>query len=424
MNIQAQSPHGTDFKMNCAACHTPDGWGIPTEVWENDGPLSPQDLNGTTILTARDTALFNHDFETDFSLLGGHASTDCRLCHQELVFTNTSMDCISCHEDMHRMTVGNDCARCHTVENWLVDNITELHEDNGFPLLGAHAFISCEECHAGESSLEFNRLGNECLNCHLEDYVATTDPHHAAVNFSTNCVDCHDISGFDWSADGIRHDFFPLEKGHDIQDCSKCHVNPDFTGTPTECFACHQMDYESAVNPNHSVLNFNTDCTACHTLDLDWMPAEYMEHDNDFFPIYSGSHQGEWDNCTDCHLNPSNYAEFTCTTCHGKDDTDGEHDDVSGYVYESRACLLCHPTGDEDDNFDHDGLYFPIYSGTHQGEWDNCVDCHTTSGNYALFSCIDCHEHNDPNDLADEHDEVNGYQYVSVKCLECHPNGD
>jgi hypothetical protein len=28
---------------------------------------------------------------------------------------------------------------------------------------------------------------------------------------------------------------------------------------------------------------------------------------------------------------------------------DDEHDDVSGYVYESTECLACHPDGREDD---------------------------------------------------------------------------
>jgi len=74
-------------------------------------------------------------------------------------------------------------------------------------------------------------------------------------------------------------------------------------------------------------------------------------------------------------------------------------------------------------NFDHDKDFFPIYSGEHQGEWNECSDCHI-GGNLNSFSCIDCHEHNDPNDLADEHDDVNGYQYSSPACLQCHPNGD
>ena len=44
--------------------------------------------------------------------------------------------------------------------------------------------------------------------------------------------------------------------------------------------------------------------------------------------------------------------------------------------------------------FDHDGKYFPVYSGSHNGKWNACSDCHTNNSNYAVFSCIACHEHN------------------------------
>lgn len=334
--LQAQNPHGEEFKMNCAACHSSDSWEIPMEAWNFDDPIPP-DQEGEEF--------FNHN-ETAFPLEGGHAATDCRLCHEELIFTTTSMDCISCHTDLHRMTVGNDCVRCHSVDNWLVDNITELHQDEGFPLLGEHAMISCNDCHQSESGLEFNRLGNECINCHIGDFLATTQPNHVDAGYSTECMECHDINAFDWGAN-ILHDFFPLEGGHDI-NCLECHTSGVYEAIPSDCFSCHQDDYLATTSPDHVAQNFGTDCAACHTLDPNWTPA----------------------------------------------------------------------------NFDHDAMYFPIYSGNHANEWNDCVDCHTTPGNYALFSCIDCHEHNDPNDLAGEHDDVNNYQYESNACFECHPNGD
>ncbi len=493
--LWAQSPHGEEFKMNCAACHTSDSWEIPAEFWNFDEPIGPKELLSSSSTLPPDSIRFNHN-ETAFPLEGGHAATDCRLCHEALVFTETNTECIACHTDMHNMTVGSDCARCHSVENWLVDDITEIHQDEGFPLLGMHAQISCNDCHVSETGLQFNRLGNECINCHLGDFLATTEPNHIEAGYSTECIDCHDINAFDWSANNILHDFFPLEKGHDIA-CTECHTSGVFASIPSDCISCHQTDFEAAQNPNHQALNFSTDCRACHTLDHDWMPAEYRQHDADYFPIYSGAHNGEWSECQECHPNPGNYSIFTCTTCHERGETDGDHDDVAGYVYESNACLICHPDGNEEGGFDHnntnfpltgahtsvdcnschtngyagtptdcaachasdfeqttnpnhqqlgfsmdcaschttdpnwmpatfdhDGMYFPIYSGNHKNEWNQCSECHTTPGNYSLFSCIDCHEHNDPNDLADEHDDVNGYEFVSTSCFACHPNGD
>ena len=566
ISAMAQSPHGEDFKMNCAACHTSDSWEISLDNWNFDEPVSPREIDDLAQALPADSIRFNHN-ETAFPLEGGHAATDCRLCHEALVFTETNTECISCHTDLHNMTVGSDCARCHNVENWLVDNITELHQDEGFPLLGAHAQISCNECHVSETGLQFHRLGNDCISCHMGDYLATTQPNHVDAGYSTACLDCHDVNAFDWSADNILHDFFPLVKGHDI-GCIECHTSGVFTAIPSDCISCHQTDFDVALNPDHKALNFGTDCAACHTLDLDWMPAQFRQHDDEYFPIYSGSHNGEWSECVECHLNPANYSEFTCITCHGKSETDDDHNGVGGYVYESGACLACHPTGSEDDNFDHNrtnfpltgahisvdcnschtngfagtptdcaachsmdfeqttspdhqqlgfsmdcaschttdpnwmpatfadhdnfyvlkgahrevscsechnstftntpttcigchqddynnandpehstagfstncldchtetawepanfdhSMYFPIYSGNHQNEWNQCSECHTVAGNFSLFSCIDCHEHNDPNELADDHSDVNDYSFDSMECYRCHPNGD
>ena len=70
----------------------------------------------------------------------------------------------------------------------------------------------------------------------------------------------------------------------------------------------------------------------------------------------------------------------------------------------------------------HDAQFFPIFSGKHRGEWDDCVDCHTNTGNYAVFSCVDCHEHN-RTEMDDKHSGEADYQYTSMACLECHPTG-
>lgn len=391
-SILAQSPHGEQFIVNCGDCHTAESWEIPSRHWES--------------------ASFSHD-QTDFPLTGGHTSTDCRFCHETLVFTEARTSCVSCHEDLHRMTVGSDCARCHSTENWLVDNITELHQENGFPLLGVHAQISCDECHASESGLQFPRIGNECINCHREDFMATTSPNHASAGYSTDCLECHDLAAFGWAANGIIHDFFPLEKGHDISDCNQCHVNGNFSNTPTECVDCHQDDFNNATNPNHRNLNLSTDCATCHTIDPDWMPADYRQHDNDFFPIYSGKHQGEWSDCVECHENPGNYAEFTCISCHENPETDEKHQDVGGYIYSSTACLACHPNGDTDGVFDHNRTDFPL-TGAHQQV--DCKDCHTNGFQGTPTDCEACHLPDYQQAMNPNHQQLG----FPMDCASCH----
>ncbi|MCP3929145.1 MAG: hypothetical protein GY705_08605, partial [Bacteroidetes bacterium] len=449
-NLQAQSPHGVVYEVNCASCHTSDGWEIPMESWNFKEPDNPQVLKNTGLLIASDTLKFNH-YNTNFPLLGQHSSVNCRECHETLVFQEARVECIFCHSDMHQQTVGSDCARCHTSENWMVDNITELHLDNGFALLGAHGAVNCDECHVSESELVFHRVGNECVNCHLEDFNASTQPNHRDAGYSTNCMDCHNVAGFDWTSENVIHDFFPLTKGHEIADCAQCHSGGTYSDTPDECVACHQADYDNSISPNHQNALFSMDCNECHTTDINWMPADYQQHDGDFFPIYSGVHEGEWDDCVDCHANSSTYAEFTCISCHEKPETDEDHQGIGGYVYESTACVACHPTGSEDDNFDHNQTTFPLtgaHTSTHcdachNGDYENtpntCVGCHTedynqsTNPNHSSIGlptdCESCHT-TDPGwipatfDTHNDYYALNGaHAVIANDCVSCH-NGD
>ncbi len=165
-SMQAQSPHGESMKIDCASCHDPGGW--------------------TSII---EPMLFDHD-STTFSLVGQHASLDCKMCHASMVFSDTPSECIACHTDIHSQSVGNDCARCHSPESWLVDHIPELHEENGFPLIASHSGLSCVECHVSEDNMRFDRLGNDCISCHEADFMATQSPDHVGSGFSTNCTDC------------------------------------------------------------------------------------------------------------------------------------------------------------------------------------------------------------------------------------------
>ena len=385
----AQNPHGEDFAVDCRRCHSAEAWTIKI-----------------------DTFVFNHD-TTAFPLSGQHNFVNCISCHTELKFNGTPTQCIDCHLDIHNQTVGDDCIRCHNTENWLVDNIFELHEDNGFPLLGGHDNVSCIDCHISDTHLQFNRLGNNCIDCHLEDYQLAESPNHVQEGFSTNCIDCHDVAGEDWSTEFINHSFFPLTEGHDIRDCKACHLTDNFSDASPECISCHLSDYENAVNPDHQRLAFDTDCTSCHTTSPGWTPAEFRDHDNLYFPIYSGEHQGEWESCTDCHMNANDFSIFTCIACHTNPETDNDHEGVLGYVYEDNACLACHPNGSEDDNFDHDKTDFPL-TGAHIGV--DCLACHENGFTGTPTDCAACHIMDFNGAVNPNHQELN----LSTDCINCH----
>ncbi len=384
VKLLSQSPHGAQFKVNCADCHTSAGWEIPFDKWDRSGPIFSR-TTGWQI--GWDSSRFSHT-KTSFPLTGQHVQVDCRACHQSMVFSEANTNCVSCHTDMHNGTVGKDCARCHSTENWLVDNITELHQENGFPLLGAHTAAACADCHKSVSGMQFERIGNECINCHRSDFAATTSPNHTGANFSTNCVDCHDVTRFDWTTDKVNHDFFPLTKGHEISDCAKCHTSGTYSNTPSDCISCHKTDFETAANPNHQTAGFFAKLYRVSHHRPDWTPAKFTQHDAEYFPIYSGGHKGVWTECKECHTNSFNYAEFTCTTCHVNPETNNQHAGVNGYSYNSPACLACHPTGNKTDIFDHNNTQFPL-TGMHLTT--DCIACHASGYAGTPKDCAGCH---------------------------------
>lgn len=324
--LSAQNPHGQNFKMDCNQCHNPNGW----------------------IVVASEMK-FEHA-SSGFELEGRHEVISCKDCHQTLQFNEAESNCISCHTDVHQASVGNDCKRCHNAQNWLVNNIPELHEANGFPLAGAHNTLSCVDCHDAGNTLQWVNQGNDCISCHQQDFVSAQEPNHVAGGFSQNCVECHEPISQEWVGN-TSHFFFPLTQGHDINDCFACHTSPQFNQQNSECVSCHLTDFDNATDPNHTASGFGTDCIQCHTTAPGWRPAGFPDHDANFFPIYSGEHNGVWASCTECHTNAGNFSTFSCIDCHEHNNSTemaDEHDDVNGYIFESNACFSCHPTGSED----------------------------------------------------------------------------
>ncbi|MEH6537246.1 MAG: hypothetical protein V7719_12685 [Psychroserpens sp.] len=462
-SIYAQSPHGDKLKVNCNQCHNPSGWEMDVYLMR-----------------------FDHN-KTEFKLEGAHTQTDCKACHTSLVFDEAPNQCASCHNDIHSSSVGNDCIRCHTSNTWLVDNIPEIHEENGFPLIGSHGSLSCVDCHSSETNLRFDNIGNECISCHRENYLTTENPDHS--NFSIDCLECHNPIGTVWETDNVGdHDFFPLTLGHDNLDCIQCHITNDFSDADPNCVSCHQSDYDTTTNPSHNDVGYSTDCASCHTTNPGWTPATI---DHDFFPLTLGH---DIQDCTQCHTT-ANYSDTdpNCVSCHQTDydgSTDPNHSDAqfptncvtchttnpnwtpvtwnhndfyplngahalivsdclachsAGYTNTPNTCVGCHlddynattnpnhngaqfPTDCmechnetvwEPSTFDHDGQYFRINSGTHDGEWNSCIDCHTDANDYSVFTCITCHTQNETDN---DHSEVNGYIYESNACLGCHPD--
>ena len=167
-----------------------------------------------------------------------------------------------------------------------------------------------------------------------------------AADINTNCSECHTTNpGWKPATFPTHNNYYVLTDAHAgiAGNCAACH-NGNYNSTPNTCVGCHLNDYNQTNDPNHAAAQFPTTCADCHSQNA-WVPANW-DHDSQYFPIYSGKHKGEWNTCSDCHKNPGNYMEFTCTTsCHPQGEMNNEHQGVSGYSYTSSACYNCHPNG-------------------------------------------------------------------------------
>jgi hypothetical protein len=390
------------LSTDCAACHTTDpGW-MPATFPDHD---------------------------TYYPLTGAHISiaSDCMACHNG-DYTNTPNSCEGCHMDDYNsstnpdhqnLSIPTDCASCHTTEPGWSPASFGIH-DNYYPLTGEHAAIAndCILCHNGD----YTNTPNTCSGCHLNDYNSSTNPDHQNLNLPTDCAQCHTTDP-DWmpASFDIHDNFYPLNGAHAsiANDCASCH-NGDYNNTPNTCFGCHANDYNGTTNPEHATNNLSTNCTDCHNEDV-WIPSNF---DHSQYWVLNGAHAAIANDCFACHMGNYTNTPNTCYDCH-QTDYDGTTNPDHAAAGFPTDCTTCHDeTAWTPANWDHDGMYFPIYSGKHDGEWNDCIECHTTPGDYTIFSCIDCHEHNNQAEVDDDHDGVSGYIYESNACYSCHPTGE
>ncbi len=395
------SPHGVGFEVNCMDCHSTSGWTIDIKNLsfnhnttkfallgqhqsvncklchkslefskaESECVSCHTDMHNQTVgddcarCHTPNTWVVNNITEihqkSRFPLVGRHMAADCFDCHTNaspslLNFGPLGVNCIDCHQKDYDATTNpnhsaggysTNCVECHnmTANSWSGAGINH----DFFPLTGAHATISnnCFSCHQGS----YVNTPNTCAGCHMPNYNASTNPNHAAINIPTDCSTCHTTNP-NWvpATFAIHNNYYLLAGAHVAiaNNCVDCH-NGNYVTTPNTCVGCHQANYNQTTNPPHSASQFPITCTDCHTQTA-WSPANW-NHDSQYFPIYSGKHKNEWNACTDCHPNSTNYAVFTCTTsCHPQSSMNNEHQGITGYSYTSSACYNCHPTGSGD----------------------------------------------------------------------------
>jgi hypothetical protein len=336
--------------QTCVGCHQPDFNGTTNPNHVAAGfPTTCQTCHTTTTWTG---ATFNHSTMTTFPLTGAHVSVACAACHVNGRFAGTPATCVGCHQpDFNGTTNPNhvsagfptDCTTCHSTTTWA--GATFNHNATAFPLTGAHVNVACNTCHVNG---QFANLSTTCVSCHLTDFNGANNPNHVTAGFPQQCNICHSTSV--WQPATFNHSTtaFPLTGAHTTVACASCHLNGNYTTTPTDCYSCHKTEYQNTTDPNHVAAAFATTCQTCHTTSA-WTGAKFTAHDtmSPGFPIYSGTHAGKWTTCGDCHVNQTNYATFSCITCHThtQSSTDPHHNGVRNYVYNGTSCYSCHPQG-------------------------------------------------------------------------------
>jgi len=398
------SCHRSDFQSTSSPNHVAAGFSTDCETCHGSG--------ATGWIGAR----FDHD--TVFPLTGSHKSSECTDCHRNGTFAGTSSNCVDCHRaDYERTRNPNhlqagfptDCAACHgaSATTW---RTASFDHDAVFRLRGMHKTLECSECHVNG---RFSGTASECVDCHRLEYDGTKNPNHREAGFSTNCVACHGEGATGWAGARFDHNrVFQLRGRHRAAECTACHVNGRFVGTPKECIACHRTDYSQTTNPNHAATGFGTDCASCHgEAATTWTGADFNH--NQFFQL-KGRHRAV--DCTQCHVNgrfagtPTN-----CVQCHRQDYDRAKSPNhaQSGF---STNCTSCHgdaATTWAGASFNHD-QFFQL-KGRHRAV--DCAQCHV-NGRFAgtPTDCVQCHRQDYDRTTNPNHAQ-SGF---GTNCASCH----
>ncbi len=151
--------------------------------------------------------------------------------------------------------------------------------------------------------------------------------------YGSGCLVCHD--GVDRLSDFQHANFFPLAGKHAEIQCSDCHANQIYRGTPSLCWQCHK-------EPDIHIGIFGVECDYCHD-DQAWSPATLLKH---AFPLNHGLDGKDVQQaCTTCHA--SGYVNYTCYSCHDHQQAEMEKSHLEEGIptQDIPACINCHPGG-------------------------------------------------------------------------------
>ncbi len=425
-------------KAKCLECHkeirervqASTGYHASLVVKNKECHECHSDHNGRKFQMIRiDTLRFNHR-HTGYPLEGGHNKISCRSCHKALFITDPVLKkrketflglekrCASCHSDVHQPSLGVECQSCHKFESFRPAPLFK-HNQTGFPLLGKHQTLRCQDCHPSNGAsaapkLKFKGLSHaSCSDCHK-------DVHDGKLG--KDCGKCHDESGFASArkTGSFNHTLtgFALSGKHSGLTCKHCHKGKLTDPLPhSQCRSCH-ADYHQK---EFDVDGGKPDCSECHTTDGFAVSSFGIEeHNRSRFPL-TGAHEAT--PCNSCHLKSDRWTfrniGTSCTDCHNSVHEPG----LRPVQLQLPLCNQCHTTATWSTvSYDHQQTKFPL-TGAHIAV--PCRNCHfpvdpvrqTLDFSFRSLSteCRNCHE--DPHN--GQFDAGNG-----IHCEKCHQTAE
>lgn len=319
-------------------------------------------------------------------------------------------ECKDCHPEHKDQPSGSGKARRSTIDWRPFGGRRQFeHRMTGWPLLGAHRFESCEECHTRKSKKTglsvFLGLRGECTTCH-------DNPHKFRDMALTDCTVCHNFKNRRVANLGVTkfdHDQtkFKVKGQHAKNSCVKCHLTTkEFTITDRkfqDCSGCHK-------DPHRSVISASRKCNDCHDTKVKFEQTKFAHGKKTSFTL-RGEHLRN--KCEDCHKVGSKPVkpDKRCVSC---------HEDIHKGRFGKRTCDACHvETGWKKSMvFNHAKTGFTL-SGAHRSPMaKDCAKCHRNRDpegfeKLKVDTCADCHEHT----------EAHCGQFGRENCERCHVRG-
>lgn len=403
-------PHRAQLGTRCESCHTLTAWSPPSR--------------------------FDHA-RTDYPLTGRHTTLACAKCHigadvpkQSAAATWKPLahgECSSCHKDPHAGRFGGKCASCHETDDFHHLRTASFdHSRTRYPLLGAHASVTCAKCHDPATAFGAKPAFDRCDRCHRDAHGGQLAVKSGPAR---DCAECHVVADFTASTFTLaahQQTNYPLQGAHARAACAKCHARSDATGAPAsygtarvplhpaaaDCATCHADPHGGRFSAGGARPR-SEGCTACHGMER-FAPSRVDVAAHARYPFaLTGAHRAV--PCAACHK------ELARTAASGAGTLKGAKLAAVEFRDERRRCADCHtsPHGTQFASRREKGAC----EGCHvdaafapASKFDHARDAaFKLEGAHARIACAACH----PTQKTPDGPRV-VYRPLSSRCESCH----